>query len=368
MTTNIFLNSYQQPENKLTYNFFAILEILNSKILIDFLTNKQSSENPIKGIKTVYGGGETNPDGSFNIKLLNDKLVTVFYENKTNRRGIDANQLIGHLKMCGEDDLLLVTSPRKSDIDIIKELSDPRIVFKTWQEISLYLKSNFQENPIILQFVEYGKKSGEFDELGEIYLDDIKIYCEYLKIDFDKKIESIFRNFIHEIDFSKFGFNNVDLHYNDAWGRKGAEITLKNSANTSYGQFGAISLYYDTADHDILFKNNLPELAFFFDINYDSKKLIQIDNEFREITNKLILDGFESNLDNELSPNLWRLLVYRQTISDFKILNVQEIITFTEKVLSILLRNNATSHKYFSELIDTKLQPTLGLAKVGLTE
>jgi len=351
MTTNIFLNSYQQPENKLTYNFFAILEILNSNLFIDYLTSKQTSEKPIIGIKTVYGGGETNPDGSFDIRLSNAKQITVFYENKTNRRGLDAEQLIGHLKQCSESDLLLVTSPRKSDIDIVKEIGDPRIVFKTWQEISLYLRKNFQDNPIVQQFVDYGKKSGEFDELGEIYFDDIKIYCEYLKINFDLKINSIFQNFIHDIDLSKFGFNNVEFHYADACGRKGAEISLKNSENSTYNQFGAICLYYDTDDHGIIFKQNLPELAFFFDINPDHKNLLQTDNEFREIKNNLVEDGFESNLDNELTPNPWRLLTYRETISNFTILNVQEIILFSEKVLTIILKNNATKHKYFSQFI-----------------
>ncbi|HZK07549.1 MAG TPA: hypothetical protein VFC92_05065 [Bacteroidales bacterium] len=354
MTTNIFLNSYQQPENKLTYNFFAILEILNSNQFIDYLTSKQTSEKPIIGIKTVYGGGETNPDGSFDIKLSNAKQITVFYENKTNRRGLDADQLIGHLKQCSESDLLLVTSPRKSDIEIVKEIGDPRIVFRTWQEISLYLKKNFQDNPIVQQFVEYGKKSGEFDELGEIYSEEIQIYCEYLKINFDLKISSIFQNFIHDIDFSKFGFNNIKLHYSDAWGRKGAEISLKNTDNSTYEQFGAICLYYDIDDHGIIFKKNLPELAFFFDIDPEHKNLLQIDNEFKEIKNNLVADGFESNLENELTANQWRLLAYRQTISDFKILNVQEIISFTEKVLTIILKNNATKHKYFSQFIKTE--------------
>lgn len=356
MVTNIFLNAYQQPENKLTYNFFAILEILNSKVVIDFLINKQTSENPIKGIKILYGGGETNPDGSFDIKLLDGKQITIFYENKTKRRWLDKNQLIGHLKGRNENDLLLVTSPRKSDIEIIKEIGDQRIILKTWQEISTFLKTNFKENLIVSQFVDYGKKSGEFEELGEIYLDDIKIYCEYLKIDFDKKIENIFRHFIYESNIEKLGFNNISLHYSDNWGRKGAEITLKDATNKSFGQFGAICVYFDTYDHEINFKKNIPELVFFFDIDPTHKNLLQNDKEFKEILDNLIIDGFESNLNNELTPNQWRLLVYRQSITDFKTINVQEIITFTERVLRLILKNNAIKHKYFLEYFNEKLE------------
>lgn len=351
MKTNIFLNSYQQPENKLTYNFFSIIEILNDKDLFDFLTNIQTAQNPLISLKTVYGGGETNPDGSFEIKLQNNRQVTIYYENKTNRRGLDTNQLLGHLKLCGENDLLLVTSPRKSDIDIVKQIEDKRIVFKTWQEISLFLKTSYTDNLIIQQFVEYGKKSGEFDELGEIYLDDIKLYCEYLKIDFDKKIESIFRTFSHEIDFAKFGFTNISQYYNNDWGRNGIEFKFKNSENNSYGQFGAVSLYYDTDDHGIQFLKNAPEIVFFFDITPDFKPLLQADNEFRELLKSLEDEGFENNIDNDKSPNEWRLLYFRRPLTEFQILNVQELVTFTENVLTKILKNNATKHKYFSEFL-----------------
>ena len=308
------------------------------------MTNLETAQNPLTSLKTVYGGGETNPDGSFNLRLQNNKQINVFYENKTNRRGLDTNQLIGHLKLCGDNDLLLVTSPRKSDIDIVRLLADKRIVFKTWQEISLYLKTNFQDNLIIQQFVEYGKKSGEFDELGEIYLDDIKIFCEFLKIDFDKKIESIFRTFSHEIDFA-----NVNLHYNNNWGRNGIEFELKNSENKSYGQFGAIALYYDTYDHGIHFLKNAPEIAFFFDVTPNFKNSLQADNKFRELIKNLEDEGFESNLDNDKSPNEWRLLYFRKPITDFQTINVQELVAFAENVLTKILKNNGTKHKYFAE-------------------
>lgn len=350
MITNIFLNSYQQPENKLTYNFFSLLEILNSKIVIDFLTGKQTKENPIFNIKTVYGGHKRNPDGSFDIKLINGSNITVYYENKTNRRSLDIEQLKGHLELCDKNDLLLVTSPRKSDSDIIKKINDTRIIFKTWQEISFFLKKNFYDNLIVLQFVEYGKKSGEFEELGEIYNDEIKIYCNYLKINFDSKIDSIFRNFIHEFDLNKFNINNITLDYKNNWGRKGAEIKLIK--NGKYGQFGAISMYYNTDNHRIAFKNNVPEIAFFWDVDPEYKKLLQSDNDFREVINILVSDGFESNLDNELTSNSWRLLVFRQSILDFEVINVQEIISFAEKVIIKILRNNANNHQYFGEFFN----------------
>ncbi|MGU9937966.1 hypothetical protein ACNFNZ_05220 [Empedobacter brevis] len=349
MKTNIFLNSYQQPENKLTYNFFSIIEILNCKNLFDFLTNNNTIQNSLTNLRFVYGGGETNPDGSFELTLENGNKITVFYENKTGRRSLDANQLIGHLTLCDDDDILLVTSPRKSDIEIIKNLADERIIFKTWQEISLFLKNSYPDNLIIKQFNEYGKKSGEFDELGEIYHEDIKVYSEYMKIDFDKKTDSIFRTFLHEIDFEKFGFRKIRKYYQNDWGRKGIEFTIENCENKSFGQFGAISLYYDTEDHIINFLKNTPELAFFFDVDPKFKNLLQQDNDFRELIKNLEFEGFESNLDNDKTPNEWRLLYYRKPITEFQILNVQEIITFAESILLKIITNNSMNHKYFKE-------------------
>lgn len=34
----------------------------------------------------------------------------------------------------------------------------------------------------------------------------------------------------------------------------------------------------------------------------------------------------------------------------FQILNVQELVKFVDNVLTILLKNEATKHKYFAEL------------------
>ena len=350
MRTNIFLNSYQQPENKLTYNFFSIIELLNDNTLFDFLTNKKTANKPLVNLETVYGGGETNPDGSFVITLTDNSQIKVFYENKTNRLALGVNQLRGHLKLCGENDLLLVTSPRKSDVDIIKQIVDDRVIFKTWQEISLFLKKTYKDNIIVQQFVDYGKRSGEFDELGEIYLDEIELYCDYLKIDFDRKIESIFQTLVHELDFSKFGFNNINCFYQNIWGRNGVEFRLKDSTRKTYGQLGAISLYYNTSDHKIRFSKDTPEVVFFFDVNPEYKPLLRASNEFKELINALENEGFESNLNNEKTPNAWRLLFFRKPIMEFQILNVQELIKFVENVLTILLKNEATKHKYFAEL------------------
>ena len=63
MKLNIFMNSYQQPENKLTYSFLALIEYLNDQEFIEWLVGVKVSKSPIIDVSTVFGGGAGNPDG-----------------------------------------------------------------------------------------------------------------------------------------------------------------------------------------------------------------------------------------------------------------------------------------------------------------
>jgi hypothetical protein len=352
MKTNIFLNAYQQAENKLTYNFLAILELLNDKGLCEFLTGLALSEKPVAEIKTVYGGGESNPDGSFNLKKQNGDIITVFFENKTKRRGLSVQQIVSHLNWCKGDDLLLVVTPRNSDIDIIRSLQNDKVKFFTWSEVAVRLKS--LESEIANQFIEYGRLSGEFEELGEIHRDDIAIYCKFLKTNFDNKLNNILDNFHHQIDLRNYSFS-TKKRKNSQWGRIGTEFINGDYESVDFekyrfGQFWAISYYHNTYDHRIPFKIDLPEIAFFFDINPKRKSAIQMDDDFMAIMDSLKALGFESNLNNELSPNPWRLFCYRKPISDFQELSVLSLLNFCDEVMQKILSTKALSHPYFSEM------------------
>jgi hypothetical protein len=352
MRTNIFLNSYQQAENKLTYNFLAIMEMLNNRELCEFLTGLSLAERPILNVKIVYGGGESNPDGSFDLKKQNGDVVTVFFENKTKRRGLTTQQVVLHLKWCKPNDLLLVVTPRKSDIEIIRGLGNDSIKFFTWTEIANRLKA--LEHEIANQFIEYGQLSGEFEELGELHHGDIIVYCEYIKSNFDKKLNNILDGFHYQVDLNVFGFN-TNKRKDFRWGRKGTEFingdyTTVDYGRYTYGQFWTMGFYYDTYDHRIPFKIGLPEVAFFFDINPEKRSVIRQDSDFRSILESLEERGFESNLDGELTDNPWRLFCYRKPISDFPELSVLTLIGFCDEVLKKVLSTNALSHPYFSEM------------------
>lgn len=351
MKTNIFLNSYQQPENKLTYNFLSVLEYLNDKKIVNFLTGLNADkEKPIENIQTVYGGGETNPDGSFDV-IVNGKKITILYENKTNRRGLESEQLIGHLNGRDKDVLLLVTTPRITDRKIVDEINDKRIIFKTWSEFATFLTENYKNDFIISNFVEYGKQSGEFETLCELNSEDIRIFCDFQKLNFDRKIREIFNTFkdYFNSDINRL-YKKIVFSYKDQWGRRGAEFGNENE--NTYGQFGALAYYWDTYDHLINFKqDSIPEISFFFDVHEDKKSLLQDDENFRKIVNDLIPLGFESNLDGELTDNIWRLLVYRRSITSFDYLTPRVLSSFANEVFERLIAVKANEHTYFKELI-----------------
>ena len=65
--TNVFFNSYEQPENKLTYNFLCLLEHMPQRNqFCEFLTDRRMklTSDPLKNVETVFSGGASNPDGA----------------------------------------------------------------------------------------------------------------------------------------------------------------------------------------------------------------------------------------------------------------------------------------------------------------
>jgi hypothetical protein len=349
MKPNLFLNPYRQPENKLTYNFLSLIDLLNNREFLEWLTGEHLSDDPVENIETVFGGGKSNPDGCITLKTREDKSVKIYLENKTNRRGISKEQLLSHLDWLDEQDKLLVITPRLSDRNTVKEMNNKSMLFKAWPEIAEYLK-NHVENIVVDQFIEYGRLSGEFDELGEISDAEIKIFVENFKLNFDRKISSIFYNLSFEYDFSAKGLKKVKPKYQDMWGRRGIELELENSI-TTYNQWWAVSYYYSTNDHGIGFKNDMPEIAFFFDVDPEKLDALKADRVFLGIVKKLEQAGFESNLNQELTNNAWRLLVFRKPIVEFDAINVNELCRFTDTTLALLRDCGAFEHKYFNEFM-----------------
>ena len=253
----------------------------------------------MKYLKLLPVGNETNPDGELILIDENNKEFKLFFENKTKIRNLDKEQLLGHLTLCKATDKLLVITPRKSDKIIIDKIKDDRIVFYTWSEIADKLNKDFPENILAKQFIEYGKKTGQFEEMGEICYDDIINEIGRRKINFDNKLDTILDYLKQTIETEKkYLFSKDNISITDEWGRKGIEIHGKRIRKT-FGQWIFIGYYYDIEDHQIKFKKEgVPEMAIFFDVfegieNISFKKILD-DEDFCEKIKKLTEYGFEN--------------------------------------------------------------------------
>ncbi len=338
---NIFLNSYSQPENKLTYNFLWIIQYLNCNKFIDVLLNNsfESNINPILSISTVFGGGDTNPDGSLTIEKKDNENVTVYLEVKTYRRGIDIKQLKGHLKFCRNSDYLLVITPRKSDFEVVSSLCDKRIIFQTWHSISDFLHLEYKANVLVREFVEYGYKSGEFENMGEIDKKEIEVIASFYRTRFKSRISTMINEVDYNSHFAKYKLNFSHSDYGNHWGREGRELYFNKP---KFGIWSFYGIYYDESNHRIDFKmKDLPEIVFFIDIDPDEAK-IKIDRN--TITQKelsgLLKNGFEINIEGRLTPNRSRFITYRKPIVDFNEISVKSLEKNLDEILAFVSQNH----------------------------
>jgi len=356
MITNLFLNSYKKKEDELTYAFFSMVETLNSKELYEFLSQKILVKNPLKNLKLLPVGNNTNPDGELLLIDENNKEFKLLFENKTKIRNLDKEQLLGHLTLCKTDDKLLVITPRKSDKSIIDKIKDKRIVFYTWSEISDKLIKDFSENILVKQFIEYGKITGQFEEMGEIYQEDIINEIGRRKINFDDKLDSILEYLKEKIETEsrKYLLSNENISIMDDWGRKGIEIRGKKKRKT-YGQWVFLGYYYNVEDHNIKFKKDgVPEIAIFFDIyegkeNIDLKKILE-DDDFCKKIRKLNDYGFENNLDGKITDNGNRLFFIRKSLDEFDRINAFVLNDYFEEAFEKINNIGLNECEYFKEL------------------
>ncbi|MEW6587287.1 MAG: hypothetical protein AB1442_16970, partial [Nitrospirota bacterium] len=166
-TTNVFMNAYEQPGNKLTFSFLCLIEHLSIESVRKILSTLGIHIDQVDPISVdlVYGGGEANPDGSIQI---NPESI-VYLENKTWRRKLEITQIERHIKehLYSTKNVLLVITADKSDKHKLVILNDPRVHFITWHDLVDNLEKLAKEtiDPkdsfLLRQFVEYAEKSGE---------------------------------------------------------------------------------------------------------------------------------------------------------------------------------------------------------------
>ncbi len=77
----------------------------------------------------------------------------------------------------------------------------------------------------------------------------------------------------------------------------------------------SFGIYYNEEDHGIRFKNDEPELAFFFDINPDDRITLERTADLASAMSELEKLGFEQNFSRRLTTNPWRLFCKRIPLS-----------------------------------------------------
>ena len=357
--TNIFLNSYQQPENKLTYNFLCLVEYMESqKEFCEFLLDNKYEliENPISFLKCVFSGFDSNPDGLIELYTKNGTKIKLFIENKTYRRALDKEQLENHLEMHCENDncLLLAITINKSELAIVNQINTPKLLFRTWSEITnkLIEINNKSNSFICTQFINYGKISQEFNNM-EIIKNDLIAYINYNKIvkdftnsNFINKIPYLLDSLRKNFNSSMYGLEITEMIIQDAWGRWGIEFKFNHKKD--FGQWFFFGIYYDIEDHEIPFKKkDIPELAFFFDINPEAKRLLQNNKGLKNALLQFEDIGFENNLLKNTTNNDWRFLYKRIPLDEIEILDYNFAYQILNDILKTLVSNSIFNEELF---------------------
>jgi hypothetical protein len=308
--------------------------------LLRFLTEGKISltQDPIEEIRTLFSGGASNPDSAVVICDTLGSQWTIYFENKTWRRGLDVEQIRSHVALycTSPQSLLLVVTPRPSDGPLARSLSE-KILFKTWHEISehlLLLSSKEDQTHFLLsQFIEYGHRTGEFANMN-LTSHELSSYVTVIGSNVHGKLHGLFTHAL-ELDYPALGVNVTGFEVADAWGRYGGDIGL---VNTEFGQWMFCGIYKEVSDHQIpLKKPNTPELVFFLDIDPQRRELLRklpgIESALADLGSK----GFEDNLFTRLTPNHWRFLAKRTPLTEFPELTVEMVQTFIRATLTELV-------------------------------
>jgi hypothetical protein len=349
--TNIFKNKYSVAEDKLTYYFLAMLDLLDDETQKQFfekIFNYNLICKPLTDISFQTGGDNSRIDASFSLECVDGKKI-IHLENKTYTCALTVEQLNNHKKFyCKNNEDLLVISPRHDDAEIAKKINFDRLTFKRWSEIIELLQALSNETTtsslLIHQFIIFARE--EYNLISEEIVtkkDLSSLTSQNYKDTVKRKIESLFKIFIKEDTFFNKCFslpsnrdpiktNGVETH----WGRHGIEFIPDVR---EFGQWFFYGIYYETKNHKLKFLNSeQPELAFFFDC-YDSNMKDKLTNskDFKLSISKLIKKGFEENVSGD-KATYHRIIFKRKSLSDFDKINVKIIKNEFELIMSEILQ------------------------------
>ncbi len=165
-TTKAFINTLEYSNVELLYHFLSYLNI-------PFVTNQIPMYD--MQVSELY----SRPDAQ-----IQTGNTSYYIESKVQAQ-LEENQIKNHLASIGESILIIIT-PRNSDLNIVNKISNSRLKFITWEEIyqlfSKYLtnRKKVEDNFILIQFLNYMENIGmapfdgftkeDFDSF--LYIDD----------------------------------------------------------------------------------------------------------------------------------------------------------------------------------------------------
>jgi len=351
--TNIFSCAYEQPENKLTYCFFSLLEHLDFRTAKLILAESSVPTTEYESLKVnlLYGGQESNPDGSI-VLMGPGHPLTVFFENKTWRRPLDIEQIKRHIRVrlntYSDHHLLVITTDLEHGRGL-ESLGDPRIHFMTWHHVAASAEKLAREvvDPkdqfLLTQFCDYLDESGEAWRAKMPGSNLLEAHAQYLKIlPAEERFLEECRRLVNALrDDVVRVFQNEIIHA-ELWKRGDGRIgNLCTLSRAPFEQSLLFGIYCDGRNQGITFKDDYrAEFAVFFDIDPKERDNLARVQNLEPAIASLKSQGFEFNFPKDECHNPWRLCYWREPMSQHEGATLSDVRAIFQAQLQKLFESN----------------------------
>lgn len=223
-----------QIEDNTTKALINTLEYSHVQLLYHFLQNLKIPfiKNQIPKYDLQVAELLSRPDAQIRIGK------TDYYIESKVQAQLDEQQINNHLVSIGESILIIIT-PRNSDLDVVKKINSPRIKFITWEEIYvqfssyLMIRKKGDDNFILIQFLKYLESIGMAPFNG-FTKEDFDSFL-YIEEDPKKEIRSIVkRKFKKYLDAIQQEIKSIPAY-------KGLKVEVGNLQQNSHSIWGTLS-------------------------------------------------------------------------------------------------------------------------------